>query len=96
VRRAGISGLLWPPRLGVSRGARSRPPEEMDHRHGPGAAIMFDAEAQARGLAMRQLIPAEHVHGRRMHPGEPSHLHDDPAGPSHPIDPPVPRGHPAA
>jgi hypothetical protein len=45
---------------------------------------------------MGEVVPADHVHGRGMHPGEPGHLHDAPAGAGDAVDHSVPGGHPAA
>jgi hypothetical protein len=51
---------------------------------------MLDVIAKAGGLPMGEVIPPDHVHGGGVDPGEPGHLHDDPASPSHPVDYSVP------
>jgi hypothetical protein len=65
------------------------PPEEVNRRHGPVLAIRLHAVAEARRLPMRDIVPADHVHGRGVHPGEPSHLEDHAARPGHPVHHPL-------
>lgn len=48
-------------------------------------SIMLNVVAEAGPLPMGDVVPADHVHGRSVHPGEPGNLKDYPAGPGRTI-----------
>jgi hypothetical protein len=83
-------------RLEFLRSTASRPPQEVNGGHGPVASIMLDAVAEASGVAVGDVVSPDHVHDCRMHPGQASHLHNDPAGAGRAVDHAVSSGHPTA
>jgi hypothetical protein len=76
------------------RGARSHPPEEVGGRDGPLAPVVLDVVAKAGGVPMGDVIPADYVHGRSVHPSKPGHLDNYPAGPGRAIEHSLPGRHP--
>lgn len=94
-RRSVVRGTLgW--RTG---GGRCRlalyPPEEVAGRDGPLAPVVRDVVAEAGGVAMRAVVPADGIHGRGVGPDEAGHLQDHSLDSSHTVDHPVSRRHPA-
>jgi hypothetical protein len=57
--------------------------------------IMRNVVAEAGRLPMRDVVPADHVHCRGVHPGESGHLQDHPAGPGRSVDDALARRHSA-
>jgi hypothetical protein len=73
----------------------SRPPQEMDGRHGPVVCMPLDAVAETRGVAVGDVVAPDHVRSRPVEPGEARHLHNHPAGAGHAVHHTVSSRHPA-
>lgn len=56
---------------------------------------MRDVVAEAGGVAMRAVVPADGIHGRGVGPDEAGHLQDHSLDSSHTVDHPVSGRHPA-
>ena len=74
----------------------SHPPEQVGRRDGPRVPGVRDVVAEAGGVPMRAVVPADGFHGRGMDPDEPGHLQDHALDAGHPVDHPVAGCHSAA
>ena len=87
------------PRGGRPGGRRGRPashpPEQVGGRDGPQAPVVRDVIAEAGGVPMHAVVPADGFHGRGVDPDEPGYLQDHALDAGHPVDHPVSGRHPA-